>query len=252
MDINIITLAIVFVVSLLASVMGSLIGGASLVTIPLLILLGLPTHTAIGTDRFGLMGIGIMGWYLFHKKGLIDYKIGVWTGIPILIGSFWGAHLVLQINESTLKLIIALISALLLLIVIFNPGTGIEKRKRNLKKRDYLVGALMTFAVGIYGGFYGAMAATFLCYILVLWFSQTFLEGAATLKIGSISMTGMAAVVFAYKGAVDYPLGIAIFCGCCIGSVIGIHYSVRLGSVWIKRFFVLLVLIMLIKLVMQR
>ena len=249
---NVTDLVIVFAASSLASIVGSVIGGASLVTIPLLILLGLPTHTAIGTDRFGVMGIGVMGWYLFHRKGLIDYKVGVATGIPTLVGSFIGAHLVLQINESTLRLVIAAISVLLLPIIMLSPKMGIEKRERTLRKHDYFVGALLTLVVGMYGGFYGAMAATFLAYVLVLWFSQTFLESAATLKIGSLCMTGAAAAVFAYNGAVHYPMAITIFCGCCIGSLIGVHYSVKLGSVWIKRAFILLVLIMIIKLVVQR
>ena len=223
---NVTVLIIVFAASSLASIVGSVVGGASLVTIPLLILLGLPSHTAIGTDRFGVMGIGVMGWYLFHRKGMIDYKVGLVTGIPTLVGSFIGAHLVLQINESTLKLVIAAISALLLPIIMLSPKMGIEKRERTLRKHDYFVGALLTLVVGMYGGFYGAMAATFLAYVLVLWFSQTFLESAATLKIGSLSMTSAAAAVFAYNGAVNYPLAITIFCGCCIGSLIGVHYSV--------------------------
>ena len=245
-------LVIVFAASSLASVVGSVIGGASLVTIPLLILLGLPSHTAIGTDRFGVMGIGVMGWYLFHRKGMIDYKVGLVTGIPTLVGSFIGAHLVLQINESTLKLVIAAISVLLLPIILLSPKLGVEKRERTLRKRDYFVGGLLTFVVGMYGGFYGAMAATFLAYVLVLWFSQTFLESAATLKIGSLCMTGAAAAVFAYNGSIHYPMAITIFCGCCIGSLIGVHYSVKLGNIWIKRAFILLVLIMIIKLVAQR
>lgn len=145
-------LIIVFAASSIVSIVGSVIGGASLVTIPLLILLGLPTHTAIGTDRFGVMGIGVMGWYLFHRKGMIDYKVGVATGIPILAGSFLGAHLVLQINESSLKLVIAVISALLLPIIILSSKMGIEKRERTLRKHDYLVGAFLTFVVGMYGG----------------------------------------------------------------------------------------------------
>jgi hypothetical protein len=243
---------IVFGVSSISSIVGAVIGGVSLVTIPLLILLGLPTHTAIGTDRFGVMGIGIMGWYLFHRKGLIDYKIGVATGIPTLVGSFLGAHLALQIHESTLRLVIAAISVLLLPIIVLSPRMGVEKRQRSLRKRDYLVGGLLTFVVGMYGGFYGAMAATFLAYILVLWFSQTFLESAATLKIGSLCMTGTAAAVFVSNGAVHYPLAVTLFCGCCLGSLIGVHYSVKLGNAWIKRAFILLVVAMIIKLIAQR
>jgi len=47
---------IIFLAGFLASLFGTLIGGSSLVTIPTLLLLGLPPHTAIGayySDRIG-------------------------------------------------------------------------------------------------------------------------------------------------------------------------------------------------------
>ncbi len=61
-------------------------------------------------------------------------------------------------------------------------------------------------------------------------------------------MTTMAAVVFARKGAIDYAMAAAMFFGCAVGSYIGAHYSDRIGNVWIKRWFILIVLIMVIKL----
>ncbi|MDF1592449.1 MAG: sulfite exporter TauE/SafE family protein [Desulfobacterales bacterium] len=70
-----ISLIIIFVASAAASAFGTLIGGTSLITIPLLIVLGLPPHTAIGTDRFGVMGIGWAGLYKFHHKKFIDYRL---------------------------------------------------------------------------------------------------------------------------------------------------------------------------------
>ncbi len=55
-----------------AGAFGPLIGGPSIVTIPTLILLGLPPHVAIGTDRFGTIGVGMADWYGFHRKRLIN------------------------------------------------------------------------------------------------------------------------------------------------------------------------------------
>ena len=69
--------SIIFIAAVFAAGFGTLIGGSSIVTIPALILLGLPPHTAIGTDRFGIIGVGISGWYEFHRKRLIDYRIGL-------------------------------------------------------------------------------------------------------------------------------------------------------------------------------
>jgi len=249
---NMVDLSIIFIAALASSVFGTLIGGSSLITIPTLVLLGLPPHAAIGTDRLGITGISIAGWYQFHKRGMIHYRVGFVIGIAALCGSFIGANLALQVKGATLKIIIAMITLAILPLLIFNPQRGIEKTKEILNRRDYFIGGLLSFFIGIYGGFYGPMAGTFLCYVLIVWFGQTFLESAATFKIGSLLMTSMAAAVYASKGAVHYPMAVAMFSGSCIGSCLGVHYSDRIGNIWIKRLFILLVLVMIVKLLTQR
>ncbi|MFH1489882.1 MAG: TSUP family transporter [Pseudomonadota bacterium] len=82
----------------------------------------------------------------------------------------------------------------------------------------------------------------------MFWFGQTFLQGAGTLKIGAFAMNFMAAVVFGAMGAIAYPLAIPMFCGFFIGSCFGAHYSDKIGNVWIKRLFLFLLLVLIIKL----
>ena len=246
---DIIHILIIFFVGLIVSVMGTLIGGSSVFTIPTLLLLGVPPHTAIGTDRFGIMGITISGWYQFHRKGLVDYKTGIILAIPLLFGSFAGANLVFQVSEAVLKLIIIVISLLSLLFLLTDPTRGIENKKRAIGKREYLIGGIMALVVGVYVGFYGAMGGTLVLYILIFWFGQTFLESAGTLKIGAFIMNCMAACVFAYRGAIDYSLALPMFTGCFIGSWFGAYYADRIGNVWIKRLFVLLLFLMVLKLI---
>ena len=241
-------LSIIFFTSIIGGSFGTLVGGTSLITIPVLIFLGLPPHTAIGTDRLGIAGLTTVGWYKFHQKGLIHYSISLWMGVAAFVGSFLGANLVLEISMGLLRKIIAIATVLILIIVIAQPRLGLEKRSRVIKGRAYGTGIFITFIIGAYGGFYGAMAGTFLLYVLLFVFQQTFLEGTATLKLTSLMMTTMAAVVFASKGAIDYPMAAAMFLGCAIGSYIGAHYSDRIGNVWIKRLFILIVLIMVVKL----
>jgi uncharacterized membrane protein YfcA len=245
---DLVSLLVIFVTGIIGSSFGTLVGGTSLITIPILIFLGLPPHTAIGTDRLGITGLTSVGWYKFHEKGLIHYPIALMMGTAAVVGSFFGANLVLQISMTLLKKIIALVTVFLLILAIGQPKLGVERRDRLIKRHEYGMGIFMSFIVGIYGGFYGAMAGTFLLYIALFPFKQTFLEGTATLKPSSFMMTLMAAFVFARKGAIDYPMAIAMFLGCAIGSYIGAHYSDRIGNVWIRRLFILIVLIMVIKL----
>jgi uncharacterized membrane protein YfcA len=189
-----------------------------------------------------------VGWYKFHQKGLINYPVALWMGLAAVIGSFLGANLVLEISAGLLTKIIALTTVAILILVIVQPRLGLEKNNRMIQARTYGTGILVTFIIGVYGGFYGAMAGTFLLYVLLLVFKQTFLEGTATVKLTSLMMTTMAAVVFGGKGAIDYPMAAAMFLGCAVGSYIGAHYSDRIGNVWIKRLFILIVLIMVVKL----
>ena len=240
---------VIFFVGMFVSVLSTLVGGSSLLTIPTLILLGLPPHTAIGTDRFGIMGVCLAGWYKFHKKKLINYKVGFSLTIPVVFGSFLGAHLVFEISESVLKIIIITISIACLFFLVLNPKLGTERTKQTFGKYVYLAGGSMTFVVGVYVGFYGAMGGTLLLYILILWFGQTFLESAGTQKIAAMMMNAMAAIVFGLNGAVAYYLAVPLFCGCFIGSYIGAHYSDRIGNVWIRRLFILLLVILIAKLV---
>ena len=87
-------------------------------------------------------------------------------------------------------------------------------------------------------------------YILILWFGQTFLESAGTIKIAAFSMNAIAAVVFGLNGAISYELAFPMFCGCFIGSSIGAYYADRIGNVWIKRIFFVLLSVLIIKVIL--
>jgi uncharacterized membrane protein YfcA len=250
---DLIQLVGIFCVSVISSSFGTLVGGSSLITIPFLILMGLPPHTAIGTDRIGTTGINLAGLHSFHSKGMMQYRLAFVIGIPCFIGGIIGANLALQVNPDLLKKFVVALSVLLLIFVVANPRLGVvsmsEKRARTPGR--YILGAFLSLLAGIYGGFYGAGMGTMISYILIFLFYQTFLESAANMKIAGLLMSVSSAVTYAYHGAVHVPLGLAMFAGCCIGSYAGAHYSDRIGSAWIKRIFIGIVLIMVVKLLID-
>lgn len=243
---------VIFCASVFSSAFGTLVGGSSLISIPLLILLGLPPHTAIGTDRFGTIGIGVAGLYSFHRQGMVNYRLAFIVGLPCLIGAVIGANLALQISPELLKKFIVALTVALMIFVAANPGLGVAAAaKRPITAGRYVLGLFLSLLIGIYGGFYGGGAATFLSYMMILVFRQTFLESAANLKVAAIMVSVSSAATYAYHGAISLPLALAMFAGSCIGSYIGAHYSNRIGNVWIKRLFIGIVLIMAIKLLMD-
>ena len=64
-------------------------------------------------------------------------------------------------------------------------------------------------------------------------------------------MTVTAATVFALNDAVDYSLGLAMLTGCLVGSYIGAHYAERIGNVWVKRMFIVFIILALAKMILS-
>jgi uncharacterized protein len=245
-------LIVIFCASVVTSTFGTLVGGSSLITIPLLIVMGLPPHTAISTDRIGTAGISMAGLYSFHRKGMVRYGLAFTVGIPCLIGGFIGANLALQISPELLKKLIVALTVILLIFVMTNPRLGVQTAtNRPLTAGRCVLGAFLGFIVGIYGGFYGAGAGTLLAYIMIIVFRQTFLESAANNKVAGIMMSATSAATYAYHGAIHIPLAVVMFVGCCIGSYMSAQYSDRLGNIWIKRLFIAMIVLMAVKLLMD-
>ncbi|MDA8126804.1 MAG: sulfite exporter TauE/SafE family protein [Deltaproteobacteria bacterium] len=250
---DLLQLLIVFCASVLSSTFGTLVGGSSMITVPLLIMLGLPPHVAIGTDRLGTSGIGLAGLYSFHRQGKVNYRLAFVIAIPCLLGGFVGANLALQISAALLKKVIIVLTIGLLVFVMTNPMVGLaaSAAEKPLSTGRTLWGGFLSFLVGIHGGFFGGGSATFLAYVVILVFRQSFLECAANSKVASFLMAATAAATYAYHGAIHLPLGLALFAGCCTGSFLGAHYSDRIGNVWIKRLFIGVVLLMVAKLLLD-
>ncbi|MFC1885674.1 sulfite exporter TauE/SafE family protein [Thermodesulfobacteriota bacterium] len=243
-----INFVIVFLAGLISGSYGTLIGGGSLISIPTLIFLGLPPHIAIGTNRFGVLGLNIVGWITFHRLKNVTYQIGLPFGIAALTGSLIGALLIFEFNEINLRRAVALINILCIVVIILNPKFGTEHKQLSIKNGNKILGFSLSFLVGVYGGFYGALSGTFLSYILVFVFGETFIESAGTRKIAQVFLSVVAVIVFYFGKIIDYPLAMTLFIGMAAGSYIGSRYFSQIGNFWVKKFFLMIILISSLKL----
>jgi hypothetical protein len=239
---DILHLVIVFLVGALAGFFGSLTGGGGLITVPKLILCGLPHHIAVATNRLGSVGLFSTSWFKFHRKGTINYSIALITGAPFFVGSIFGAQLLLQMNEAMLKNMIALFTLLILIFMMFRSDAGIERRKGGIRVAEYVFGAILASIIGVYAGFYAPGFGIFLAYVQILLFGQTFIESAGTWKIGAVFFSVATSIIFALNELILFSAAVALFLGMSGGSLVGVHFSDRIGNVWIKRLFFVIVL----------
>ncbi len=245
---DIISLAIIVVLGFIGGMYASLVGGYALLVIPALIFFGLPPHEAIATNKFAALAIAIVGLAEFSRKKLVDYKVGVLIGIPAAIGSIVGTYVLLGTSALIVNKIIAFATIAILLVIMVKKDVGLVKKNVKPTIFTWIAGALLMFATGVYGGFYGGGFAIPISYLLILFFGQTFIECAGTRKIASIMIILPALIILGLNGLIVYSVGIPLLVSSSVGGYISAHYSTKIGNLWVKRLFFVVVLVMCLKL----
>ena len=85
------TEAILFIgAGLLSGFINTLASSGSAVTLPLMILMGIPAPIANGTNRLPLLVGGLTAVLTFHRAGVVDWRNGLVLSIPIVCGTAAG------------------------------------------------------------------------------------------------------------------------------------------------------------------
>jgi len=95
-------LAVGLVAGMVSSIVG--IGGGIIIVPSLVLILAMSQKSAQGTSLAMLLPpIGIMGVIEYYKKGYVDFKVAGILCIAFIAGSFLGARLTININDTVLK-----------------------------------------------------------------------------------------------------------------------------------------------------
>jgi len=253
MNPSLLQISILFFTGLFASLFGSLVGGAAFITCPIRASLGIPLPMTLAANTFGNLGINIGGFNKLHKKGLINYKLGLYLAFFAFFGSMFGSDLVLKTPAVYIKgiLIFALIISLISLFLKPKKGINYNLESKQVGVLGWFLGAILSTILGAYAGFLGAGVATFYTYGLIFIFNQSFLESTGTRKIPGLIQAIGGTIVFLINKKVDLLICLPLFFGMYLGSEIGTHYGIKFGNKFIKILSIIITIILLIKFVIM-
>jgi hypothetical protein len=116
------TVVLLLVVGLLAGVLSGLTGlGGGVIIVPALVfLLGFSQHQATGTS-LGILVLpaGIFAVMNYYQKGLIDVRVVLLIFVGFLAGGWLGSKISLNMNETVLKKVFAVVLVLIAGKVLF-------------------------------------------------------------------------------------------------------------------------------------
>jgi len=101
-------------ISFLVGILSSLFGvGGGIIHVPfLIVVLGIPVHTATATSQFVLAVTSLTGSLMFLRQGQIDLAVAASMGLGVLIGAQGGAFLSTRMRGEPIRRLLAVALAL--------------------------------------------------------------------------------------------------------------------------------------------
>ena len=230
---NLWEIPLILVTGVFAGFLNTVAGGGSLLTLPVLIFLGLPAATAAnGTNRVAVFvqnASAIMG---FRRKGVSDFGYSVLLTLPAIVGAWFGARIAVETNDIIFNRVLAGIMIAVLIVTLFNPTKRWESETANLSVFRKIIGMVVFFFVGVYGGFIQAGVGFIIIASLTLTNGFDLVRTNA-IKVFVIFFYTIIALITFYKH-VNWPLGLTLAVGNATGAWIGSHWAVEKGDKWIR------------------
>jgi uncharacterized membrane protein YfcA len=216
-------------VGLIAGFINTLAGSGSLLTLPLLMFLGLPANVANGTNRIAILLQNVVGVSTFRQQKVLDFREGLKTGIPAVIGSLIGARIAVQLNDALMEKFIGGLLVAMFFLIILRPNRWLKGRE-GIPPVKTAWQLLIFFLIGVYGGFIQAGVGFFLLAGLVLGAGYELVRANA-LKVFIVFLyTPFALAVFILQGDVNYVLGFILALGNMLGAFFGARVAVKWGA----------------------
>ncbi len=235
-------LLILVAVFFFTSVLSVVTGSTSLITVPVMIGLGIEAHVAVATNMLALTFMSVGGSLPFMGKGVFSRNRLLPSILLTALGSGLGALLLLSVPLRALQVTIAVAMISVAVFTLLNRDLGQAAHDVPQSRAGKMTGYAVTFLLAIYGGFFSGGYVTMLTAAFVVLFGMKFLEAVAATKVVNVFSSGIATLVFLWRGLVDLKLGIILGISMFLGALIGGRIALVLNTVWLRRIFIVSVL----------
>ncbi len=239
---------ILIATGMLIGFVNTLAGGGSSILYPILIFMGMPVHTAIGTSRVGFLAQGIFSVAGFKSKGVFLFPFNLYVALAAMTGGIAGAWLSLQVPGKDLTKILAFIMILIAILLIIQSKLKKNYIHKRINGKWLWISFAVYFVIGMYGGFIQAGMGFMIILAGGLLNHLNLTEANSIKALIVLVLTTPTLYMFAVKGLVDWEAGVAVAIGTATGSWLTSRWSVHANEKYLRIFIASVVVLLAIKL----
>ena len=226
----------------------TLAGGGSSILYPILIFLGMPIHTAIGTSRVGFLAQGIFSVAGFKSKGVFLFPFNLYVALAAMSGGILGAWISLQVPGKDLTKILAFIMIIIAILILIQSKLKKHHIQHRITGKWLWISFIVYFLIGLYGGFIQAGMGFMIILAGSIVNRLNLTESNSIKALIVLVLTLPTLYMFAAKGFVNWEAGTAIAIGTATGSWLTSRWSVHANEKYLRVFIASIVVLLAIKL----
>ncbi len=235
---------IILVAGLVAGFVNAVSAAGSLITLPAFIFAGLTAGEANATNRVAVLFQNLFSAYGFKSKGLKLEPYMAWLAAAAMPGAVLGAFLALKIPDAIFNKILSGVMLLFLVLTLTNPLKSVIGTKERMGLKHKIIGVVVFFFIGIYGGIIQAGTGFFLMAGGLIIHQFGIVKTNHYKVVIMFAYTIAAFLVFLFKGNINWFYGLLMSGGTSLGAYVGSRWSVTANEKWLKIFMVTMIVAM--------
>lgn len=235
-----------------AGIIDAVCGGGGLITVPALMLIGIPVHYVTGTNQCLTIPGNIVTLVKFTKSGNVHFRSGIIAAVTAILGGIVGAKLNILIPEKYLQFVMIALIPIVALTVFFKKDFGENDFSESLSMPKLVAySCVVGFAGGAYQGFFGVGSGIFYILIFTTLIKLNLVRASGTTKLASFFAALSASITYAFSGLVIWRITILGMLLYSLGSWLGANLALKNGSKIIRPLILGVIALLFVKLIID-
>ena len=220
---------LLYLIGVTATTLGTLAGGGGLISLPTMLLLGMPIHSAIGANKVSNTISSFSAFFTLYKRKEISLKDSLWL-IPISLGGgLVGGFTASQLSASNLYILAIFLLAFAFLTSFIGKSNFTGEKTLKLTR----VSGPGLFGIGVYDGLFGPGQGTLMLY-LFSYLNIAYVKSVGLVRLATFSSCFGAAISYISSGVIIWPLTLALMAGSITGAQVGVRIAQKIKPQYVK------------------
>lgn len=242
MELEATTLLLLVLAAFCAGFVDSIAGGGGLISLPALLLAGVPPVEAVATNKLQSTFGSTTAAYRYWKAGHLELDGALWSAFAAsFVGGIAGALCLGLIDASILSRIMPVLLIAIALYFAFAPS--LSDTDRQARVTPLALSLLAAGPIGFYDGIFGPGTGSFFTAALVALGGYGLLQATARTKMLNSASNLASLAVFLVLGQALIKIGLIMAAGQMAGAYTGSRLAVKHGTSLIRPLIVVVTVI---------